>query len=335
MSLYRRGRTWWVDLTTPNGRRIRRSARTRDRRQAQEYHDRLKADSWRQAQLGARPSRTWDEAVIAYLEHRPPDAPTAKNEDGYVRWLNGHLGGLPLESVTPDTLARVTAAKRAHAAPATVNRYLEFIRAVLRAAWRRGWIDGPPHVAMLREPDRRVSWLTREQADKLLALLPPHLADMARFTLHTGLREANVRLLTWSQVDMARRVAWVHPDEAKAGEAIGVPLNREALAVLSRRRGQHPRWVFPYKGAPLTRCSSTAWRTARAKAGLPHFRWHDLRHTAASWAVQAGTPLPVLQEWFGWRSAQMVRRYAHLAPEHIAPYADRLAAPPAEAAEAV
>ncbi len=69
-----------------------------------------------------------------------------------------------------------------------------------------------------------------------------------------------------------------------------------------------------------------AWYGALKRAGIEKFRWHDLRHTWASWHVQGGTPLFALQELGGWESAEMVRRYAHLAADHLAPYADRLSA---------
>lgn len=63
------------------------------------------------------------------------------------------------------------------------------------------------------------------------------------------------------------------------------------------------------------------------RAGLEGFRWHDLRHTWASWHVQAGTPLAVLKELGGWSTLDMVMRYAHLAPEHLAEHAERIAGP--------
>jgi integrase len=163
--------------------------------------------------------------------------------------------------------------------------------------------------------------LSREEADRLLAELPAHLADMMRFSLATGLRESNVTGLRWDQVDLGRRVAWIHADEAKAGTAIGVPLNRDALLVLRSWVGKHPERVFTFKGKPVAKAGATAWRKALARAGIENFRWHDLRHTWASWHVQAGTPLHVLQELGGWSSAEMVRRYAHLAPGHLADHA--------------
>ena len=72
--------------------------------------------------------------------------------------------------------------------------------------------------------------------------------------------------------------------------------------------------------------SRKAWYAASVRAGIADFRWHDLRHTWASWHVQQGTPLYALQELGGWESPEMARRYAHLAAEHLAPWADRLCA---------
>jgi integrase len=74
--------------------------------------------------------------------------------------------------------------------------------------------------------------------------------------------------------------------------------------------------------------STKAWYDALQlkRAEIDNFRWHDLRHTWASRHVQSGTPLFALQELGGWESSEMVRRYAHLATDHLAPYADRLSA---------
>lgn len=70
--------------------------------------------------------------------------------------------------------------------------------------------------------------------------------------------------------------------------------------------------------------NNSAWEKALKRASIENFRWHDLRHTWASWHVQAGTPLHVLQELGGWESVERVRQYAHLSSEHMANYVDRL-----------
>ena len=149
---------------------------------------------------------------------------------------------------------------------------------------------------------------------------------MAAFTLATGLRRANVTGMQWSQVDLARRLAWIHPDQAKARKAIAVPLNAEAVVMIRKQIGKHPTHIFSFKGRLITQVSTKAWYKSLAAVGIVDFRWHDLRHTWASWHVQNGTPLFALQELGGWESPEMVRRYAHMSADHLAPYADRLCA---------
>jgi integrase len=79
--------------------------------------------------------------------------------------------------------------------------------------------------------------------------------------------------------------------------------------------------VFVCKGKTVLRANNYAWKKALLRAGIDYFRWHDLRRTWASWHIQAGTPLNVLQELGKWTDYKMVLRYAHLAPEHLAQHA--------------
>ena len=88
---------------------------------------------------------------------------------------------------------------------------------------------------------------------------------------------------------------------------------------------KHRERVFTYRGKPVAATTTKAWYSAVKRAGVEPLRFHDLRHTFASWHVQQGTPLSVLQELGGWQSSAMVSRYAHLGAEHLAPWNDRLA----------
>lgn len=142
--------------------------------------------------------------------------------------------------------------------------------------------------------------------------------------METGLRQSNVTGLQWSQIDLPRRCAWIHPDQAKARKAISVPLSKAAVVIIREQIGKHVTYVFSYKSKPVIQVNTKAWYSALKRAGIENFRWHDLRHTWASWHVQAGTPLNVLQELGGWESVEMVRRYAHLSSEHLSAYVDRL-----------
>jgi integrase len=244
-----------------------------------------------------------------------------------VRWLQVFLRGRLLDSIDRELVAKIGEAKALEASQATANRYLALIRAVLRkAAFEWEWIDRVPEVRLFRESKRRIRWITPEQVRTLLAELPGHQRDLVLFALATGLRQANVLKLEWSQVDLARGVAWIYGDQAKGRRDIHVSLNSTALDVLSRQVGKHPSRVFTYRGNPVAWANTRAWREALKRAGIVDFRWHDLRHTWASWLVQNGTPLYVVQEMGAWESEGMVRRYAHLAPAHLAKHAEVISA---------
>ena len=325
MGLFKRGDVWWVAFTTPSGQRVRRSAGTDDETQAREYHDRLKVQYWEAQRLGVKPDRSWQDAAVRWVKEtgykRSHDKDIAK-----LRRLDRYLGHLMLSQVTRDVVDAIGEKLAKASSNSNANRYLALIRSILRRAkydWE--WVDHIPKVQLYREPRGRIRFLSPEEARRLLRELPEHLRDMAQMALSTGLRQRNVSFLRWDQVDMQRRVAWIHPDEAKAGKAIGVPLNEDALDVLRRRLGRHGDYVFTYKGKPVARCSTKAWKRALERAGIDaSFRWHDLRHTWASWHVQSGTPLRELMELGGWASYEMVLRYAHLATEHLLGAASRI-----------
>ena len=317
MPLYKRGNTWWIRFTTPAGELVRRSTGTADKAQAQELHDKLKAESWRIQSLGAKPIYTWDEAGCKFLLETQHKA-THENDKSKLRWLQPLLRDKPLLEIDRELISRIAQTKAQEASPATANRHLALIRTILRrACYEWEWIEKVPKIRLFPEPKRRIRWLTPEQVKTLLAELMPHQQDLVLFALSTGLRQSNVLNLEWSQVDLERKTAWIHPDQAKARRAIHVPLNSVALAVLLRQVGKHPTRVFTFKGKPIAWANTRAWRKALKRVGIEDFRWHDLRHTWASWLAQQGTPMNVLQELGGWESAEMVRRYAHLSKPQL------------------
>lgn len=269
--------------------------------------------------------KTWDEAVERWLIEKAYKA-SLHSDKCILRWLDMYLTGLPLQDIDRALVDEIALRKiKSGAANGTVNRTLALLRSILRRAsfdWE--WVEHVPKIRLLKEPVRRVRFLTFEQAQRLLHELPQHLSEMAAFSLATGLRKSNVTELQWSQIDLQRAMAWVHPDQSKSRKAIAVPLSVDAMRVLAVRAGQHPTHVFSYKGSSIVKVSTAAWKKALRRAGIDDFRWHDLRHTWASWHVQNGTPLNVLQELGGWESPQMVRRYAHFSASHLAVYAERL-----------
>ncbi len=319
--LYKRNKTWWVRFTTSRGKLIRRSTGTTNKVQAQQFFDELKASFWKVEKLGERPAYIWEDAVVKWLKENETK-PSVDIDQRILRWLDPYLRGIKLTDIDRARIESIAEEKARLSSHSTANRYLSLIRAILRRAtydWE--WLDKTPKVRLFRVKNRRIRWITQEEASRLLKALPSHQRHMAIFGLATGLRQRNVCLLEWSQVDLKRRIAWIHPDQAKAKKAIAVPLNDDAFEVLNTLKGTHPKFVFTYRGKSVWQVNTKAWRSAVKKAGLEDFRWHDLRHTWASWHVQSGTPLHILQELGGWESVEMVRRYAHLNAGHLAEYA--------------
>lgn len=183
--------------------------------------------------------------------------------------------------------------------------------------------DAIPKIRLLRGEVERNRWLTREEAAKLVAACPPHLAAIVRFALATGCRASEIVGLEWGRVDIARNTAWL--DQTKNGTPRGVPLNRDAVAVLEEQVGRHPRYCFTYRGQPIRyELTNSAWETACKKAELTDLRFHDLRHTWASWHRQAGTSCDELKDLGGWKSRVMVDRYAKFGTEHLFAAASRI-----------
>jgi integrase len=314
MSLYKRKDSpyWWIKLSH-DGRSIQKSTGTFELKKAREYHDKLKAQLWDLSRLGIKPSHTWEEAVLRWLEEKSHKKSIKDDRRNFI-WLGSHLEGMVLERIDRDLVDFITQARRrSGVANGTVNRTLALLRSVLRAAvndWE--WLERAPKIRLLPEGKGRTRYLTPAETERLLKALPPHLAAMVHFSLLTGLRQRNVRELRWSQVDVVRHQVWIHADQAKSGRAIGCPLTDRAAEILGDESGKHPVYVFTYRGAPVRWVNNSAWKRALRVAGIEDFRWHDLRHTWATRHMEAGTPLQILQELGGWASQQMTQRYAHL-----------------------
>lgn len=326
MALSKRGNCWYMRFSI-NGKRIQKSTGTADKKQAQRLHDELKAKLWNVHQLKEKPDYTWIDAVQKWLI--AAEQQQLKKLPDYIsrlRWLDPYLRHLKLTDISKTIIEQIAEDKaREGASCATVNRYLELIRRILRLAQREWeWVDKIPLITMRPEHNNRVRWLTEKEARRLIKELPPHLADMAAFTLATGLREKNVCQLKWCNVDIKRKHVMVHASQSKTKKAIPVPLNQNALDILNRWRNNNNTYVFCYKEKPISRCNNHAWRKALKRAGITDFRWHDLRHTWASWHVQRGTSLHELQQLGGWSSFEMVLRYAHLSSDHLQQAADRI-----------
>lgn len=319
------------------GRTVRCTTGVTDRRAAEELEEQLRRRYWRQIKLGER-HYTWEDAVAKCKLEDGSQRSWERTERSIER-LSRFLTGAPLAEITRENILKIRLAltryefqrgkRTGKLKPSTINRDLAVLSSILtRCADEWKLLDGPaPKVPLFRLEKLEPVWATREQVHALLGQLPEHSRDMAIVACATGMRRSEVTRLERAHVDLKRATAYVASRLAKNKDARVVPLNADAIAVLKawiERECNHPIYVFSFRRrAPIKQITTRAWRRACNAAGLPGFWFHHLRHTWASWHAQNGTPLQFLQELGGWKSFEMVQRYAHLSPGHLAAYADR------------
>jgi integrase len=322
VSLYRHPKSayWWVRFTL-GGREVRQSTSTKDRKDAEEFEHKLRAKYWRQAQLGEE-HRTWKEARERWIRERAGKRSLERDERIFREYRE--LDPVGIRDMNSEMLAEIRTAREQVVTASTANREFALIRAILnRAVKVWSWLEHAPNVPMSQIEQHDPRWLTRAQVLALVKLLPRHTADMVRVAVGTGLRRGNITGLTWDRVDLKAGTIYVPGSEAKGKRGFVVPLNDEVVAVLKRWRGKHETFVFVFRGKPVYQVATRKWREAVKALGMEGLRFHDLRHTWASWQAQSGTPAYVLRELGGWATEAMVRRYAHLGANDLAAFAER------------
>lgn len=300
---------------TIGGQRFRGSTETKRPEAAEAELARRKVEAYRHLEHGSPTTVTMEHAAARYWDeyasHLKSDAPKY-----HLRQIIKYCGaGTRLAKVANADAADYVARRRAAVSNASVNREISTWRALWRRA-RDTWgaavsdIDWSRH--MLPEPPARTRWLRDGQADALIAGAADHLKGPLRFALLTGVRLGNVVGLDWSQIDMhARWMTFRIKSELPEGRELGLPIPDDLFVMLAEMGPRDEGRVFTYRGKPIGKFRRS-FRTACKRAGIEDFRFHDLRHTAATWWLRAGAKIEVVQELLGHTSILTTRKYAHV-----------------------
>ena len=288
--------------------------------------------------------RTVAEVLDAYEAEALDRLRTAADVRAQLAWWRARIGRIPARRLRREDVRQGLAALELGegrsgrpVSGATRRRYLAALRAALgwaesrelvstnmaRGAARRNRdVEAPARTRFLADGERK---LLLEACD---AAGDARLEALVRLALYTGMREGELMGLRWSDVDLGRGLASLA--RTKSGHARSVALSRPAVNLLSELR--KVRSLSPYVFAKPKRSVGEpppfprdAWDRAVKQAELEDFRFHDLRHSFASYLLSAGATLPELAAALGHRSLAMVQRYAHLERAHAAELAELVA----------
>ena len=325
MGLVKRGGVWWMSFTY-QGKQVRKSTRTADRRLADAILSKVKVQivEGQYFERSAARSHTFTELMDRYEAEHVLRKLRHRGLKGYMKNLRAFFGDRTLADITPNLIAAYKNKRYSDGmAPATINRELANLKKAFNLAMREWeWCHQNPvtRVSMEKENNKRDRWLSEEEESRLLAVSASWLRDLVLFALHTGMRMGEILELTWRAVDFSRRTVTVL--RSKNGERRTIPVNDTVLRVLKEKAR------VGCLGSDLVFCSKSytpmesghlrrSFRLALKKAKIEEFHFHDLRHTFATRLVQAGIDLYKVQQLLGHKSPIMTQRYAHHYPESL------------------
>ena len=337
---------WWYDFTV-GGHRFRGSTETDCHETAKAIIARLRSQAVQEQHFDKKKEHiTLDTACGKYMLEHGQYLKSFKTVKGHCDRILSHFGSNTyLHNIENKHLNTFVAMLRQKTnktgertlSDTTINRILETFRKIYHLAqtkWevQTSTINFREH--MLREPEARTRWITHEEAERLIHCAEDHLKPIIRFALLTGLRLSNITGLRWKDINLTHReMNFRIKSNIPGGKLLVLPISDQVAMLLctlqerpvykNRRRildkNKKPvmmsvaadDYVFTYKGDPIKSNLKKSFKTACTAAKIEDFRFHDLRHTAASWMIQSGIPIDLVQEILGHTQITTTKKYAH------------------------
>jgi integrase len=232
-------------------------------------------------------------------------------------WVGSDAAGRPLFKEGPNSRA-----------PATVNRMKAALSALYKYAARKGYTTRNParQVAAHPEQNKRIRFLSEEERAQLLLTCHqstwPKLYLLVITAIMTGARKGELKSLRWEQIDFENRRAELPRTKNDQPRTLSFP--RAVIEEMMRFRTPAG-LLFESTDRPgRSFDEKKVWHRALADAGVTNFRFHDLRHSAASYLAMGGATLLEIADVLGHKNLQTTKRYAHLDAKHKQQVTDRI-----------
>lgn len=340
---YLRGKTWWVSYTDSSGKTIRRSACTKNKREAEKLEQKLRLEA-AQSQSGEYQHIIVDQVIHYYLENTAQKA-SHKSDISRAKNLLRIFTGRKLSELKRDDILKYIASRQDEGATnATINQETGLLSSAINYSnFRYEWsIPNPCTKTKQKEAEPRDYWITRIEFARLVNIARSQAANDSKqyylppliiLATHTGMRRGEMLKLKWCDVDFTRRIVRLPAPNTKNRKSRAVPLNEDAISALRElqthqtQRGILSDHVFysPTSKSGHIEEIKRSFNQARTAANLPELHFHDLRHTFATWALMNGVPLPFIAKIMGHSTTHMTERYAHHDMEQLTQAVDGLA----------
>ena len=275
-----------------------------------------------------------DRYINDVLPKKTKNQRTQQIQKQQLLWWKAEIGSYLLSDITPaliaeyrDKLGKEELRKGVERSPSTVVRYMAALSHAFTVAMREwAWVEDSPmrKVAKPKEPRGRVRYLSDDERTRLLAACKesnhPYLQTLVVLAMATGMRHGEIMRIRWDDVNFKSGCVILH--ETKNGERRRVPLTgyaKDLLKNLSDGTDNSSNLVFAdFKRVSKNKAAhmENAWQAVLKKAGIEDFRFHDLRHTTASYLAMNGASIAEIAEVLGHKTLQMVKRYSHLSEAH-------------------
>jgi integrase len=234
-----------------------------------------------------------------------------------LKSLNPFFAGKYLYMITSLQVEQYKAKRAKEVSPATVNRELACLKHIFTKAIEWGKVEKNPvkKVKLFRENNQRVRYLEKEEAQRLISNCKGHTKRVVIIALNTGLRRGELLSLKWSDLDFRRGIIYIR--NTKNGEKRELPMNDAVRqAFINQPKHKDSSYIFCGRDGKPFKDIKKSFLAALRKTGIINFRFHDLRHTFASWLAMSGVDLNTIRVLLGHKSIRMTQRYAHLSPAH-------------------
>jgi integrase len=357
--LYKRGNVWWCCYLSASGRMVRESTKEAEYTKAVEFLTKRH----REIEAGKAPeelkrigNHTFKDLCKEYIEWAERQK-SFTIKATFIEQLKEEFGDLPLRRFTSLMLEQYQTKRLARGKtrkyaikkpdgtmvigesgkvpqgnkPATINRHIATLKHMFTKAveWEMAEEDILKRirkVKLLKENNRRLRYLSKEECQKLLKECDPHVRPITTVALNTGMRKGEILGLKWENIDLKHGFILLEQEDTKNGERREIPINaavRSALQGVTRRLDV-PYVFYDQETKKPYQDVKKGFNGACRRAGIKDFHFHDLRHTFASLLVMGGQDLTTVKELLGHKTLAMTLRYSHLAPSHTVKAVDML-----------